>query len=140
MIEMKKITILLFILVLVAACSDEQQKHKNELMKQVMAAHDEVMPKMGDLRKTAKALQARADSLSTLTDQDYTPRVAELRQAAQKIEQANEGMMGWMRQFEVPDNEAPVAEVITYLKDQKAKVNKVRDEMLRSLEEGQALE
>lgn len=127
-------------LVVVAACSDEQQKQKDELMKQVMAAHDEVMPKMGDLRKTAKALQAQADSLSALTDQDYTPRVVELRQAAQKIEEANEGMMAWMRQFEVPDNEAPIAEVVTYLKDQKAKVDKVRDEMLRSLEEGQALE
>lgn len=108
-------------------------------MAEVMAAHDEVMPKMGELRKTAKDLQAKADSLSTLTDQDFAAEISTLRQTAERIEDANEGMMEWMRQFEMPDNEAPIAEVLVYLKDQKEKIDKVKDEMLKSLEEGKAL-
>ena len=122
-----------------AACSNEQKEQKDALMAEVMAAHDEVMPKMGELRKTAKALQARADSLGALTGQDFAAEISTLRQTAERIEDANEGMMEWMRQFEMPDNEAPIAEVLVYLKDQKEKIDKVKDDMLKSLEEGKAL-
>jgi len=137
--KMKKVVFLLFMVATATACSNEQKEQKDALMAEVMAAHDEVMPKMGELRKTAKNLQAKADSLSTLTDQDFAAEISTLRQTAKRIEDANEGMMEWMRQFEMPDNEAPIAEVLVYLKDQKEKVDKVKDEMLKSLEEGKAL-
>ncbi|WP_339789747.1 hypothetical protein [uncultured Imperialibacter sp.] len=136
---MKKVILLLFMVATATACSNEQKEQKDALMAEVMAAHDEVMPKMGELRKTAKDLQAKADSLSTLTDQDFAAEISTLRQTAERIEDANEGMMEWMRQFEMPDNEAPIAEVLVYLKDQKEKIDKVKDEMLKSLEEGKAL-
>ncbi|WP_416867126.1 MAG: hypothetical protein ACMVP2_06550 [Imperialibacter sp.] len=136
---MKKVIFLLFMVATATACSSEQKEQKDALMAEVMAAHDEVMPKMGELRKTAKDLQAKADSLSTLTDQDFAAEISTLRQTAERIEDANERMMEWMRQFEMPDNEAPIAEVLVYLKDQKEKIDKVKDEMLKSLEEGKAL-
>jgi hypothetical protein len=138
--KMKKVVFLLFLVATVAACSNEQKEQRDALMAEVMAAHDEVMPKMGELRKTAKDLQAKADSLGALTDQDFAAEISTLRRAAKKIEDANEGMMEWMRQFEMPDNEAPIAEVLVYLKEQKEKVDKVKDEMLKSLEEGKALQ
>lgn len=137
---MKKVVFLLFMVSTATACSNEQKEQKDALMAEVMAAHDEVMPKMGELRKTAKDLQAKADSLSTLTEQDFSTEISTLRQTAKSIEDANEGMMEWMRQFEMPDNEAPIAEVLVYLKDQKEKVDTVRDKMLKSLEEGKALQ
>ncbi|WP_339815854.1 hypothetical protein [uncultured Imperialibacter sp.] len=138
--KMKKVVFLLFMVSTATACSNEQKEQKDALMAEVMAAHDEVMPKMGELRKTAKDLQAKADSLSTLTEQDFSTEISTLRQTAKSIEDANEGMMEWMRQFEMPDNEAPIAEVLVYLKDQKEKVDTVRDKMLKSLEEGKALQ
>ncbi|MEQ8417220.1 MAG: hypothetical protein RIB71_22240 [Imperialibacter sp.] len=136
---MKKVVFLLFLVATATSCSNEQKEQKDALMAEVMAAHDEVMPKMGELRKTAKALQAKADSLGALTDQDFSAEINTLRQTAKRIEDANEVMMEWMRQFEMPDNEAPIAEVLVYLKDQKEKIDKVKDEMLKSLEEGNAL-
>lgn len=138
--KMKKVVFLLFLVATATACSNEQKEQKDALMAEVMAAHDEVMPKMGELRKTAKALQAKADSLGALTDQDFSAEINTLRQTAKRIEDANEVMMEWMRQFEMPDNEAPIAEVLVYLKDQKEKIDKVKDEMLKSLEEGNALQ
>lgn len=137
--KMKKVVFLLFLVATATSCSNEQKEQKDALMAEVMAAHDEVMPKMGELRKTAKALQAKADSLGALTDQDFSAEINTLRQTAKRIEDANEVMMEWMRQFEMPDNEAPIAEVLVYLKDQKEKIDKVKDEMLKSLEEGNAL-
>ncbi|WOK06957.1 hypothetical protein RT717_28235 [Imperialibacter roseus] len=138
--KMKKVVFLLFMVATATACSNEQKEQKDALMAEVMAAHDEVMPKMGELRQVAKTLQAKADSLSTLTEQDFSTEISTLRQTAKSIEDANEGMMEWMRQFEMPDNEAPIAEVLVYLKDQKEKVDTVRDKMLKSLEEGKALQ
>ncbi|MEQ9102937.1 MAG: hypothetical protein RIF36_02860 [Imperialibacter sp.] len=138
--KIKKVAFLLLLVATATACSNEQREQKDALMAEVMSAHDEVMPKMGELRKTAKALQAKADSLGALTGQDFSTEINTLRQTAQKIEHANDGMMEWMRQFEMPDNEAPVAEVLVYLKNQKEKIDKVRDDMLKSLEEGQALQ
>ncbi len=137
--KMKTLYLLIFSTLVLAACGNEEQKMKDQLLEQVMAAHDEVMPKMGDLRRTAKALQTIADSLSALTDQDYSARVNELREAAGRIENANDAMMKWMRQYEAPDNEAPIAEVLAYLKEQKEQIEKVRDEMLEALKAGEGL-
>ena len=109
-------------------------------MSQVMAAHDEVMPKMGDLRRLSKTLNEKADSLAAQDSASFAGQIEELRSTAEKIEAANESMMEWMRQFEVPDNEAPVQEVLVYLKEQKAKIDKVKEDMLRSMEEGQKLQ
>lgn len=136
---MRILGIVLVGLVLVSGCGDEAQKRKDALLGEVMAVHDEVMPKMGDLRKTAKTLQAKADSLEGLTEGDFEAQIIELRNAAEAIEAANEGMMTWMRQFEAPDNEAPVEEVIAYLTEQKEKIDQVKKQMLESLEQGQEL-
>lgn len=136
---MKNIYVVLVLLLAVWACSDKEKEEKDSLMKQVMEAHDEVMPKMGDLRRLGKDLRDKADSLSALNDTSYTEQIQQLRAASEQIEDANESMMEWMRQFEVPDNEAPVKEVLVYLREQKQKIDQVREEMLRSLEEGEQL-
>jgi anaerobic selenocysteine-containing dehydrogenase len=137
---MRKLVYFLVLVVVVAACSNEEKEKKEALLAEVMAAHDEVMPKMGELRQVAKALKTKADSLETVADQDFSAQVSSLREAAKKIEDANEGMMEWMRQFQMPDNESPIAEVLVYLQEQKEKVEKVKDDMLKSLEEGKALQ
>ncbi len=136
---MKKLVVLFIVGLVVGGCSNEQAIKKDALFKEVMAAHDEVMPKMGDMNRLAKSLTAKADSLSQMTDQDYSAQVANLRQAAKNVEEANEGMMQWMRQFEMPDNESPIAEVITYLSEQKEKIDKVKEDILQALKEGSAL-
>lgn len=136
---MKKLYVVFFFALAISACSDKEKEEKDSLMDQVMAAHDEVMPKMGDLRRMSKELSEKADSLSGLGDSTYSDQIQQLRNTADKIEAANESMMEWMRQFEMPDNEAPVREVLVYLREQKEKIDKVREDMLKSLEEGEAL-
>lgn len=136
---MKRILVVLIFAGGIWACSDKDKEEKDSLMSQVMAAHDEVMPKMGDLRRLSKTLNEKADSLAAQDSASFAGHIEELRSTAEKIEAANESMMEWMRQFEVPDNEAPVQEVLVYLKEQKAKIDKVREDMLDSMEEGQKL-
>lgn len=100
-----------------------------KLKEEVIAIHDEVMPKMGELRKASKDLRLAAEVDSTKSDWLAT---------ADRISSANESMMVWMRGFE-PNYEGTEAEIVIYLEDQKVKIAKVRDEMNSALAEGKDL-
>ncbi len=96
-----------------------------------MAIHDEVMPKMGELRRTRKDLLLQADSLM----ESNPDRAAMLTTVADEIGNANEGMMQWMRAYE-PEFEGTDEEIKQYLEDQKVAIQKVKDEMIESLKKG----
>ncbi len=109
----------------------EQAEEKQPSLKdQVMSVHDEVMPKMGTLRKTQKNLLALADSVAA-----DSLAAAGYAQLAANLQLANESMMVWMRNFE-PNYEGTPEEVENYLKEQLKAIEKVKSDMLESLEEG----
>ncbi|MEM8893706.1 MAG: hypothetical protein AAGC88_03950, partial [Bacteroidota bacterium] len=49
----------------IVSCGDGGKAEREALRDEVIAIHDEVMPKMGDLRKVRKSLEAMADTLAT---------------------------------------------------------------------------
>lgn len=59
-------------------------------MKRVMAIHDEVMPKMGELGKLVAELNEKADSTATGMEFDT---------AKKELQAANGSMMDWMKGF-----------------------------------------
>jgi hypothetical protein len=121
------------LLALMVGCSSPEKKSEIEapsLKDRVMDVHDEVMPKMGDLRKTQKDLLAMIDS--SATDSLLTAKYTEL---AREIETANESMMAWMRNFD-PNYEGTPEEVEKYLQEQLEKIETVKSDMLKSLDEG----
>lgn len=130
---MKNLTLIVAI-AFTFACSAPTKKEsasdQPSMKEQVMAVHDEVMPKMGDLMKARKALLAK---LETTTD---STEVAKLKQLAAEIEAANEGMMVWMRNFD-PNFSGTEAETEAYLNDQLKSVEKVKSDMLNALAAGQ---
>ena len=104
------------------------------LMDEVIAIHDEVMPEMGDIRKTRKAL---LEKLETSTDEELNKV---LQEQANKLDESHEAMFVWMRQFNPePDSAMTDAMFHEYLVDQKQKMIVVRDLMVNSLKEGKAL-
>ncbi|MEQ9402991.1 MAG: hypothetical protein RIM99_05355 [Cyclobacteriaceae bacterium] len=127
---------LLFIPLLIIAC----QTSKNEevdlaaLKDEVLEIHDEVMPKMGDLRRARKELMLLADSIQTID----SARAAELLIASDSIDMANEGMMNWMRNYE-PTFEGTDEEILEYLTNQKEAIVEVKIKMITSLEIGKKL-
>ena len=120
------------ILTLAIACSPSKKSEISALKEQVMQVHDEVMPKMGELMKTEKRLKSKADSLITAADSVSAQACLD---AASKINEANESMMNWMRNFQV-DFQGSEAEILGYLEEQKKGIEKVKEDMLSSLEEG----
>lgn len=99
------------------------------LKSEVMAIHDEVMPKMGELRKTSKELRSVAEEDSSKVQWVET---------ADLISNADESMMVWMRGFE-PNYEGSNQEIIRYLQDQKVKIERVREDINGSLAKGKSL-
>lgn len=145
-----RILLVSFVLFTVACGSTEQAKDKTDLydkeiiaieqddndklMAEVMAIHDEVMPEMGSIRRTRKAL---LEKLENTTD-EAVGKV--LQEQADKLDESHEAMMVWMRQFN-PNQDADVTDSAynIYLLDQKEKMIEVRDLMVNSLKEGKAL-
>lgn len=139
---MKYLSLLIIAVLILFSCSNTNSKEATQesvveeisvdsLRSQVLAIHDEVMPKMGELRKTRMALEALADSI-VVSD---SARAETLNSLASDIAAANEGMMQWMRAYE-PEFEGTDEEIETYLNEQKIAVAKVRDDMNESLESG----
>ena len=128
---MKKYVNLLFVALLMA-CGPGKQSEIKEIKNQAIEIHDEVMPLMGDLRRVRKDLMLMADSIVT----SDSLKASTLSELATDIADANEGMMQWMRSFE-PEFEGTDEEVIQYFKDQKSSIEKVKEDMLESLENGE---
>ncbi|WP_421875892.1 hypothetical protein [Marinoscillum sp.] len=123
---------LIVLLVIMASCSSPKKTDEESpsLKDEVMNVHDEVMPKMGELRKTQKELLALADS--SAADSLVAAKYTEL---ARDIEAANESMMAWMRNYD-PNYEGTPEDVKEYLQTQLKDIEKVKTDMLQSLEEG----
>lgn len=126
---------LLFIsLLFVFACQPSKADEIKQIKKEALDIHDEVMPKMGELRRAKKDLMLLADSLAE-TD---SLRAEMLMAASDEVASANESMMNWMRNFE-PDFEGAEDEKLTYFQKQKASIEEVRTAMNESLVKGKKI-
>ena len=99
-------------------------REKSPLEIEVMAIHDEVMPKMGDLHVAKKSLRklivdTNTDSLNTIILDLITD-----------LDNADEGMMSWMHDYKVPGKDP---EKTIYLEKEKVSITKVKNDMLNSL-------
>jgi hypothetical protein len=130
----------LLLLALVAVACQSGQKGKGSqaeaLTESVMAAHDEVMPMMGEMHQMSKQLKSKAKAAAEAGDEMAAEKA---REAAQALDQASEGMMGWMRQYEPVTPEMAEAEAVAYLEDQQAKVDKVKADILSSIEQAKSI-
>lgn len=131
-----KTNLILFITILTFIACSNDKKEQEVLMAEVIAVHDEVMPKMGELDRLARQLNNLADSLEV--DSTQATLINMLRIKASNLKSANESMMVWMRQYdaEFASKTESHEEVIGYLKDQMIKITKVKEEMNGSLEKG----
>ena len=69
-----------------------------DLESQVMAIHDEVMPKMGEVNRLSQELRKEIDAQQARGDASEA-QMAEMQEAADQLSQANEAMRSWMRNY-----------------------------------------
>jgi small-conductance mechanosensitive channel len=121
----------LAVLLLVFACEPGKSKAIRQIKKEALEIHDEVMPKMGELRRTRKDLMLQANSL---VDADSV-RAQLLMAASDEIAAANESMMNWMRNYD-PDFDGTEDEQLDYFQKQKVSIEEVKKIMNESLVRG----
>ena len=112
-----------------------------QLLDEVMAVHDEMMPQMGKLSELRQVLEEMAE--------EDPMNVMEYENAIADLESAHKSMMDWMKDFgEVFPykedrlegmNEDQIKESIELMKEQQVSVNAMKDEMVSSMENARAL-
>lgn len=129
-------------LVLLAGCGkksaddhksqEETEKSPNqELYDKIMDIHNEVMPKMDDLYKAKVKLSSHLKETTGLSEKEKE----EIANKIARLDSASETMMVWMRQFEPLPDSLGEKRAKTYLEDEMAKIQKVKDKVLQALED-----
>lgn len=114
----------------------DEAAHQAEeaLYEGAMAAHDEAMPKMGELMNLKRQLEEAENVPAELQ--------AAVAKATQSLENAHEGMMEGMRGFkdlETMREEMPHEEIIKYWENQKIVMEAVQDSISTSIAQATAL-
>ncbi len=120
--------VLLGVSLLFVACNNNK-KHQEDLQKSVIAVHDSVMTEMGTLmeKKTEiNKMLTHLDSLKSANPNLDTIQVrTDLTKVIAELASADEGMMNWMHNFNPDYTGKSHEEVMTYLDEQKVKINSV---------------
>lgn len=132
------LTLLLTISLLTAySCKEEKKAEGPTQMEQVMAVHDEVMPKMSTISSLVGKLKPIADT--TAADSEY-------HKAMTDLQDAHKSMMDWMKGFgerfdsdEILKGKALTSEKQQWLDEEEAKVKAMRDQVNASIEAAQKL-
>jgi hypothetical protein len=128
----KQLILLLILPMLLGSCkTKEKDENKASQMQEVMAIHDEVMPKMGTISKLVAELKPMADSTST---------GAEYQKAMRDLQGAHTSMMDWMKGFgdrfdsdEILNGKELTAQKQLWLNEEEEKVKALREEINRSI-------
>ncbi|GAB4408383.1 MAG: hypothetical protein OHK0039_11430 [Bacteroidia bacterium] len=121
---------------LMAACDGTDKV--GELATQVIAIHDEVMPKMGEIKSLKQELSSRIESLDAAPEPD-TVRIAEYRNAMRALVEGEKAMWDWMHAYKTPEQTTPDAEALQYLEAEMVKVGEVKEKILTSIEQAKGL-
>ncbi len=136
---MKYSLILLFLALVNLACKTETKTSEtsSSQMEQVMAIHDEVMPKMGKLGKLVAELKQKVDT--TATGREYEA-------AMRDLQAAHQSMMDWMRGFgerfdsdEILRGKALTAQKQLWLDEEEEKVKLLREQINSSIGKAETL-
>ncbi|NER10241.1 hypothetical protein SAMN06265375_101219 [Muriicola jejuensis] len=136
---MKKTTLVfLSFFLLISACRTENKKEDNSAkMKEVIAVHDEVMPKMSEISKLVARLKPMADS-----SEAGSPYMV----AMKDLQAAHQSMMDWMQGFgarfdsdEILNGKELSEEKKAWLLEEEQKVIRLREDINGSIERARAL-
>jgi hypothetical protein len=128
----KTATLIFSIFLILVSCKTEPKKEKApSQMEEVMAVHDEVMPKMSTISNLIADLKPKVDS--TDVGKEYLKAIRDLQGA-------HKSMMDWMQDFgerfdyeEIMNGKELNAEKQGWLNEEEIKVNELREKINTSI-------
>ena len=118
---MKKIIVAIALVVVSFSCNREAEK----LTEEIWLVHDEVMPKMNELRLMTESIEEMPDSVLANNDS--------LMMIYNDLKTSDRWMMKWMQEFDDQRKED-----VEYLQSEKVRVNEMKTYFNKSLEDGKA--
>lgn len=142
---MKTLTLLFMGIVLLASCSEKKQETeksieeqhadtRDELHNQIMAVHDEVMPRMDDIYRLKTKLQEELQDLLANKSDSNAENIKSLTDKINSLENASKEMMVWMRQFDVQPDSLGHEVIMQGLNEEMKKIEKVKRDMLDAIQ------
>ena len=118
-----------------AAATDTTEATGNQLLyEKVMKVHDEVMPKLNDIYTLKEGLKDKIAKTPSMAE----AKKKEIEQTIVQLDSASENMMVWMRAFNAPPDSLGEEKAREYLEGQMEKVQKVKTDILESIEKAKA--
>jgi predicted nuclease with TOPRIM domain len=114
----------------------------DSLFDEVMAGHDEVMPKMGKVRGAQARAKAMLDSIAKLPAKAQDAAMdlkKKLETLVNDLNYADFAMDKWMTEFNMDSAVNNVQERLKYLESEKGKVTKVKEAVLGGLARADSL-
>jgi hypothetical protein len=108
------------------------------LFEEVVAFHDEAMPKMGKLKGYIKDVESKMDSLANLNDAASKKLGGEYASLLSGLKRAEKGMMDWMDDFQPEPDGISEDSLIAYYGLEKEKAKAMRDDIFTMLDSAAA--
>lgn len=114
---------------------------EDSLFQDVMKGHDIGMARMGKLSGTMDMIQDKLDSLERLPEESAANDALQRTWSAllDELRLADEGMQSWMTEFRADSAQDDPSRRIEYLEKEKLRVEKVKDDILNSLQKADSL-
>lgn len=124
---MNKIITTISLLALLIGCQKNAEDKQKLMIDEVMAVHDEVMPKMDDIM----SLKSSLDSAIKVS-----PDSAKAKKLYSALDVADNQMMGWMENYDSESVKGKSEEQISkYFANQKTRITEVKVLTVKSIEE-----
>lgn len=150
---MKHFMILMIFVAIGSSCNDGSKKSErtdgftpvlnnkeDSLYHEVMEGHDIGMAKMGTLRKQLNRVSHELDSLNKLPGKNIDQRRKQvLLGLKEDLSYADHAMFTWMEEFNVDSAKSDKNKRLEYLESEKIKVQKVKENILTSLQRADSL-
>ena len=113
-----------FLLLILFSCNRHEK-----IYDEVMEIHDEAMAKMDRIMVLKSKLNDHIKMMAEDTLSNHTSELNQLNTLVQNLEEADEGMMNWMREFHNDYENVAKSEIMKYLRKQKEKITLVGQKM-----------
>lgn len=124
---MKTIISFVFSLIILVSCQSKE-KEIQLLNAEVIAIHDEVMPKMDEVMKLKSKLQQQL-----MSETIEAPEKQKIQSLIIELEEADQAMMNWMRNYDSLMEGKTEEEKLSYLNTQKESIQSVKEKMLGAI-------
>ncbi len=129
MIKNQLFTLAIILCAALVGCGNDDKEIEMKLNEEVMAVHNEVMPKMGE----ASRLKRQLTSFKQNLPDDSVALKVSLIKTIMELSKSEDMMSDWMANYKYPNPSTKHEDLVIYLKAQKDSIKQVSDAMYMSL-------